>query len=270
MPSGATHPVGERRTVEIDPLPGVNLRLTIKRQMIGVFGNEHMRDGRFGRQAAFDQTRRDRRLRDAFLAGSASVFGPPRHQDAELRRHDIETLGDILADPVKLTLAARTGLVVDIDDGFDARHMGGQRAAIAPAPARGFGAGRCRLAFGLCSVAGLCLPDVFERQQHLVFGKRLGASSEAMTPHLLDDLNEPLVARPLGEQHRLQLVRGIGERFDRLRHERSRSYLSAPRDNHKDHDSLYRRSAGQSWGRRLFRAHALPIQTLEQRRKLRR
>ena len=157
MPGGVPDPVGKRRTVEVDPLPGVDLRLTIERQMIGVFGNEHMRDGRFGRQAALDQTRRSRRLRDAFLAGAASVFWPPRHQHAELRWNDIEPFGDVLADPVKLALAARAGLVVDIDDGFDARQMGGQRAAIAPAPARGFGAGRRGFAFrAAASPASVC------------------------------------------------------------------------------------------------------------------
>lgn len=55
MPGGAPNPVGERRTVERDALSGVDLRLAIERQVIGVFGNEYMGDGRLGRQAAFDQ-----------------------------------------------------------------------------------------------------------------------------------------------------------------------------------------------------------------------
>jgi hypothetical protein len=37
MPGGAANPVGERRTVERDPLPGVDLRLVVERQMIGEF-----------------------------------------------------------------------------------------------------------------------------------------------------------------------------------------------------------------------------------------
>jgi hypothetical protein len=42
---------------------------------------------------------------------------------------------------------------------------------------------------------------------------------------LLDDLNEPLVANALGDQHRLQFVRIVGKLVDRLRHERRRPYF---------------------------------------------
>ncbi|KAF2988696.1 hypothetical protein MJC1_04225 [Methylocystis sp. MJC1] len=124
MPGGATNPVGERRTVEGDPLPGVDLCLAIKRKMIGVFGNEHMCDCHLRRQAAFDQPRRGRRLHDRALAGATSVFGSTRHQHAELRWHDVEPLRDIFADLVERALAARTGFILDVDDGFDAREMG--------------------------------------------------------------------------------------------------------------------------------------------------
>ncbi len=127
MPGGAADPVGERRAIERDPLPGVDLRLTIERQVIGVFGDEHMGDRRLGRQAALDQPRRGRRLHDDVLAGAAGVFGTAHHQHAELRRHDVEPLGDVLADPVQHALAAGAGLVLDIDDGLDARQM--RRAA---------------------------------------------------------------------------------------------------------------------------------------------
>ena len=34
---GAADPVGQRGTIEIDALPGVNLRLPVQRKMIGVF-----------------------------------------------------------------------------------------------------------------------------------------------------------------------------------------------------------------------------------------
>ena len=133
MPGGAANPVGERRTVEGDPLPGVDLRLAVERQMVGVFGDEHMGDRRLGRQAALDQSRRSRRLHHGALAGPAGVFGTARHQHAELRRHDIEPLGDIFADPVQPALAAGAGLVVDVDDRLDARQMRGQRAAVTAA-----------------------------------------------------------------------------------------------------------------------------------------
>lgn len=39
MPGGSAHPVGERRAVEIAPLTLVDLRLPVKRQVIGIFGD---------------------------------------------------------------------------------------------------------------------------------------------------------------------------------------------------------------------------------------
>ena len=56
MPGGAADPVRKRRAIKRDPLPGVDLRLTIKRKMVGVFGDEHMRNGRLRRHAAFNQS----------------------------------------------------------------------------------------------------------------------------------------------------------------------------------------------------------------------
>ena len=53
---GAADPVGQCRAVQGDALPGVDLSLAIERQMIGVFGDEHMRHRRLGRQPALDQS----------------------------------------------------------------------------------------------------------------------------------------------------------------------------------------------------------------------
>jgi len=68
--------------------------------MISVFGHQNLGDSGLGRQATLDQPRRSRRLHDAVLAGSAGVFGPSGHKDAELRRHHIQPLSLDLADPV--------------------------------------------------------------------------------------------------------------------------------------------------------------------------
>ncbi|OYR26493.1 hypothetical protein CEV33_4580, partial [Brucella grignonensis] len=35
-----------------------------------------------------------------------------------------------MADPVQTVVAARAGMVIDIDDHFDTRQMGGQRTAV--------------------------------------------------------------------------------------------------------------------------------------------
>ena len=43
---GAAHPIGQGRAIEIDALAGINLRLAIKRQVIGIFGDDDMGDER--------------------------------------------------------------------------------------------------------------------------------------------------------------------------------------------------------------------------------
>ena len=61
-------------------------------------GDEHMRDGRLGPNAASDQPRHHRRLHHHARTGPAGELRPPRHQHAELGRDDAEPLGTILAD----------------------------------------------------------------------------------------------------------------------------------------------------------------------------
>jgi hypothetical protein len=121
MESGPSDPVGERRAVKPHALTRVDLRLAVERQMIGVFGNQHLRHRRIGRQAALDEARRGWRLDDDVLAAAAGVFGSAHDEHAELRRNDVELLAHVLADPVKRPFAARAGLVLDVDHRLDAR-----------------------------------------------------------------------------------------------------------------------------------------------------
>jgi hypothetical protein len=97
----AAHPVSERRTIESDPLAGVDLRLAVERQMVCVLADDHVGDGSFGGDAALNQPRGRRRLDHHVLAGAAGVLGPAHHQHAELGRHDVQPLGAVLADQVK-------------------------------------------------------------------------------------------------------------------------------------------------------------------------
>ena len=69
-------------------------------------------------------------LHDAILASPAGVFGPPGDEHPELRRHHVQPLALVLADPVQLALAAGAGLVVDVDDDLDPRQMRRQRSAV--------------------------------------------------------------------------------------------------------------------------------------------
>ena len=144
VPGGMADPVGQRRAIEIDALAGVDLGLAIQRQMVGIFGDQNLGDGGLGRQAALDQPRRRRGLHDAVLASPAGIFGPPGDEHPELRRHDVQPLALVLADPVQLALAARAGLVVDVDHHLDPRQMRRQRSpvdrgACEPGPARSSG-----------------------------------------------------------------------------------------------------------------------------------
>jgi hypothetical protein len=50
-------PVGECGPIQVHALAGIDLRLTIQRKMVGIFADQHMGDGRFGRDAAFDEPR---------------------------------------------------------------------------------------------------------------------------------------------------------------------------------------------------------------------
>ena len=121
MERSASDPIGESRAVKAEALALVNLRLAIERQMVGVFGDEHVGDGRLGRQAALDQPRRRRRLDDDVLASPAGVFGPAHHNHSELRGNDVEPFPEVLADPVQRAFAAGAGLILDVDDRLDAR-----------------------------------------------------------------------------------------------------------------------------------------------------
>ena len=108
--------------------------------------------------------------------------------------------------------AARAGVVVDIDHHLDARQMRGKRSSVHAA----LGGSTCplgrigRIALGLAARRDLL--DVFEPEQHLIFGQRLGAAPEAMALQFLDDLDEAArSADPLRNQHRLERAGIVGK-----------------------------------------------------------
>ena len=129
----APDPVGQRRTVEGDTLTGEDLRLSVERQVVGVFGDEHLCDQRVGRQAALDQPHGCWGLHERVLAGPAGVTRAADHQNPELRRHHVEALGYVLADLVQDARAARAGGAVDVDEGLDPQQVGRQSPAIGAA-----------------------------------------------------------------------------------------------------------------------------------------
>ncbi len=98
--------------------------------MVGIFGHQNLGDRGLGRQAALDQSRWRRGLHNTIPASPAGKFGPTGDQHPELRRHDVQPFTLVLTDPVQLTLAARAGLVVDVDDDLNPRQMPRQRSPV--------------------------------------------------------------------------------------------------------------------------------------------
>lgn len=190
--------------------------------MIGILGDQHLRDQRFGGDAAFDDPCRGRGLHDRVLARAAAIAGTTGDQDAEGGGHDIEALGDILADLVERAAAAGAGLILDVDDLLDPFEMGGQRTAVglARACAR-------RLACLLSGELGLRERGLnfLERQLELVSIELLRLATKTMTHQRIDDRLQSLVLCPenleniqlvgLFEDERAQRVDVIGKvRFE--------------------------------------------------------
>jgi len=170
--------------------------------------NDRVRDQRLGRQPALDQPRRGRRLHDRASTAPAGILGTARHQHAELRRHDVEPLGDVLADLVHEAGAARAR-GVDVDRRLDPLQVRGQRSAVGPAPRRP--ARRRRLLLFRALGRGGALLHVLEPERHWVGIELLRAPTELVA---LERLDHGLVAMELvgdagelgalGHQQRLQ------------------------------------------------------------------
>ena len=130
-PAGTTNPVGERRAVDLDAMPGEDLALPAEWKVIAVFGDQDMSEqGRTGQPLA------DRRLRRGGLmdgpAGPAAITRPADTDDPKPRGQMIEHLADRLADQVKLAATAGAGLVLDIEPHVLAGQMLRQAWSIGP------------------------------------------------------------------------------------------------------------------------------------------
>lgn len=99
--------------------------------MVGVFADQHMCDSPFGRQTTFDQSGGGRCLCNTIGAGAAGVFGADGNDHTQLRGHDVQSVGAVLADLVHQPAAARANKAVGFDDLLDPRQILGQVAAIA-------------------------------------------------------------------------------------------------------------------------------------------
>jgi hypothetical protein len=214
-------PVGERGSIQTDALPGIDLGLAVQWQVVGILRHQDLGNGGFRRQAAFDQTRGRRSLHHTIFATPAGVFGPPGDEYPQLGRCNVQPLAFVLADLVQIALAAATGRVADIDDDLEPRQVRRRQATVGAAlcsPCGSLGRSqliRCR------RIARRRLLDDFKAEQHLIFGKGLSPAAKTVALQFLNDLAQPLVLHPLGEQHRLQRLEIIRQRV--AWHDRSRS-----------------------------------------------
>jgi hypothetical protein len=81
-------------------------------------------------QATLDQPHWRRGLYKTVLASPAGIFGSPGDEHPKLRRHHVQPLTPVLADPMQLALAARAGLIVDVHDDLNPRQMPRQRSPV--------------------------------------------------------------------------------------------------------------------------------------------
>jgi hypothetical protein len=191
--------------------------------MVRVFGDDHRRDQRLGRNAALDQMFGRRSLRHFAVAFAAGVFGPARDDDLEARRDHVEPFRDVLAELDPKPVAAGAALVGEIDDDLLARQMFGQRAAIDLAFAPDGRPGWLALAFRLGLVGGDRLLNVLQHERELVRIDLLRSRAEAMTLKHLDDGDQTRVLVARGDEQFLERPCSVGKRIRRRRHDLTES-----------------------------------------------
>jgi hypothetical protein len=218
IPGRSADPVCKGRAIQLDALPGIDLRLPVERQVIGILGDQHLRDQRLGGNAAFDDPGRRWSLHDRALARATAIARAPGDQHAEGGGHDIEAFGDILADLVERAAAAGAGLLLNIDDLLDPFEMGGQRSAVGLA--RAFARSLACLVHGKLGLRE-CGLNFLERQLELVRIELFRLAAKTMTHQRIDDRLQSLVLCPenleniqlvgLFEDKRAQRINVIGK-----------------------------------------------------------
>jgi hypothetical protein len=220
MEACPARPVAQRGAVEVEALPPVDLGLAVERQMVAELGDDDVGDQRLGGQAARHEALRGVDLRDRTPAAAAGVPRPPCHEHPELRRHDVEALRDVLADPGHWSTTARAERRGRLDHPLDPRQVRGEPAAVAVDGAR-LGARRCQRRAGPL-LGGLqhALRDlhVLKRQVVLVGAQLLRARAELPAPQIVDDQLQPTPSLlDLGQPRGALRERRLGRRQRALR-----------------------------------------------------
>jgi hypothetical protein len=99
-------PVGQGRSLELDPCPAIDDALPVQRGMVAILGDQHVGEEVRARAPALDWQRGGRRLDDC-LALPAAHLGPDVDHHLEMRGHVFEHLALVLAEPGQHGAATR-------------------------------------------------------------------------------------------------------------------------------------------------------------------
>lgn len=196
------HPLRHQVPADLDAVAQVDRLLPVERKTVAIFREDNIGQQPLRRQAAFDDVRWRQRLDHAVMAPEG-IFGAARHDDSELRRHDIQALGPIPADQ-NLFQPDIFGGDFRLNDLLDAYEMGGKALA------------RTRRALRLVAARAVKLTldrrktrlDLLEGKGHLlvIHGKPQPLRSGAILRALQDVHDRRQVGDPLFgcRLHRLQ------------------------------------------------------------------
>src|SRR5258705_8368807 len=113
-PASAADPVCQGRAIDLDTLPGEDLALPVKREVIAVLGDQDMSEKTGTGEALGDRTLRGGRLMNS-PAGPAAIAQPADADDPKPRGHMIEHLADSLPDHMQFAAAAGTRFMLEIE-----------------------------------------------------------------------------------------------------------------------------------------------------------
>src|ERR1700731_2942078 len=134
-PTSAAHPIRQSRAIEIDHVPGEDLALPVKREVIAVLADQDMSEETGTGEALGDWTLRSGRLMNS-PAGPAAIARPADADHSKPRGHMIEHLADSLADYMQFTAAAGARLMLEIEPHVLAGQMRRQAWSIGPGSRR--------------------------------------------------------------------------------------------------------------------------------------
>jgi hypothetical protein len=217
--------IGHRRDRQLDPLAPKLLALPVERLMVGVLLDQHHRQQARAGKAAGDRVERRRRLADRLARAAAELLADMLGHEP-LPRHDVEGLGDVLADLREPgAAAARTGSRRRMDHA-PPRQMLGDVPARRLAPRKTLDLDARRL--GLRRILARRRGQFLELQLQLIEQAlaALRARAEHVALHLGDHqlkmLDHRFGAGELGarlDQGCLQLIFVVGKRIGRGRHD---------------------------------------------------